>query len=113
MQQITDEIISKVHLVTSLQDRVLTWYIKYCADHPLAMLADTKDALNKEFINHKSNLHSIIGFKEITMRSNKTPWELDQKLKCVICEDSMQLTDGQHCKWFIASLIPHLRIAFS
>ena len=46
-QQIIDDNINKVHLVTALEDRALTWYIKYCVDHPLAMLANTKDALKK------------------------------------------------------------------
>ena len=39
------------------------------------------------------------------------PWELDQRLKCVIGKANMHLTDGQHCVWFIASLLPHLRIS--
>jgi len=41
------------------------------------------------------------------------PWELDQRLKCQIQEANMQLTDSQHHKWFIALLLPHLRIALS
>lgn len=77
------------------------------------MLAETKDALNKEFIKPKSDSESVVGFKEITMRVVETPWELYQRLKCVIWEANMQLTDGQHRKLFIASLLPHLRIALS
>jgi len=34
-------------------------------------------------------------------------------LKCVIREANMQLRDGQHCEWFIASILPHMRIALS
>ena len=37
----------KAQLVIALKDHALTWYIKYRSDHPLAMLAETKDALNK------------------------------------------------------------------
>jgi len=37
-----------------------------------------------------------------------TPWELDQRLKCTIRDANMTLTDGQHCEWFVASLLPHL-----
>ena len=53
VQQITDDNIKKVQLVTTLQDRTMTWYIKYCTDHPIATLAETKDALNKEFSKPK------------------------------------------------------------
>lgn len=45
----TDDNIKKAQLVTTLQDRALTWYIKYCIDNLLASLADTQVALNKEF----------------------------------------------------------------
>jgi len=113
VQQITDDNIKKAWLVTALQDHSLTWYIKYCSNNPLGTLTETKTTLNKEFTKPKSDLHSIVGFKEITMRVDETPWELDQRLKCVIREANMQITDGQHCEWFIASLLPHLRISLS
>ena len=47
------------------------------------------------------------------MRVDETPLELDQRLKCVIREANMQLTDGQHRKWFIDPLFPHLKISLS
>lgn len=47
------------------------------------------------------------------MQPVETPWELDQRMKCTICEANMNLTDGQHRKWFVASLLPHLRSALS
>ncbi len=100
-------------MVTVLQDQALTWYIKYYSDNPLATLVETKATLNKEFSKPKSDSHSVVGFKEITMRVDDTPWELDQRLKCVIREANMQLTDDQHREWFIASLLPHLRIVMS
>lgn len=52
-----------------------------------------------------------MGFKEIMMKLGETPWELDQRLKCKIHEANMNLTDGQHREWFVASLMPHLRVA--
>lgn len=54
VQQITDDNIKKAQLVTTLQDKVLTWYIKYCEDHPVTTLEDTHQALNREFKNPKS-----------------------------------------------------------
>lgn len=68
MQQITNDNIKKVQLVTTLQDRVLAWYIKYCSDNPLATLAETKTALKKDFSKSKSDSQSLVGFKEIMMR---------------------------------------------
>lgn len=58
-------------------------------------------------------MQSIVGFKEIMMRLDETPWELDQRLKCTIHEANMNLADGQHREWFVASLLPHLRSALS
>ena len=72
---------------------------------------DIQTALNREFSRPKSEAQSIIGFKEIMMLQGETPWELDQRLKCTIREANMNLTDGQHHKWFVASLMPHLRSA--
>lgn len=43
------------------------------------------------------------------MLRSETPWELDQRLKCTICEANMKLTDGEHHEWFVALLTPHLR----
>lgn len=47
------------------------------------------------------------------MQPDEMPWELDQMLKCTICEANMNLIDGQHHEWFVASLLPHLRSALS
>ena len=54
-----------------------------------------------------------MGFKEIMMKLGETPWELDQRLKCKIHEANMNVTGRQHHKWFMASLLPHLRVALS
>lgn len=50
---------------------------------------------------------------EITKRVGEMPWEVDQRLKCMIRKANIHLTDSQHHEWFIASLLPHLRIALS
>lgn len=89
------------------------WYIKYSNDNPNAGLTEIQTALNKEFSRPKSEAQSIVGFKEITMKPRETPWELDKRLKCKIREANMNSTDGQHHEWFVASLLPHLRVALS
>ena len=45
------------------------------------------------------------------MLPSETPWELDQRLKCTIREANMNLTNGEHREWFVASLLPHLSSA--
>lgn len=110
---ITYDHMKKVQLVTSLEDRTLTWCIKYCTDNPMASLAYTQTTLNKDSNRPKSETQSVVGFKEIAMKIGETPWELDQRLKCGIREASMNLIDSQHRDWFIAALLPHLSIALS
>ena len=112
-QGVTDEHIKKVTLVSALQDRALTWYIKYSNDNLTARVADIQATLNKEFSRPKSEVQPIVGFKEIVMKLGETPWELDQRLKCQIYEANMNLTDGKHREWFVASLLPHLRSLLS
>ena len=46
-QGVVDDNIKKAMLVSALQDRTLTWYIKYYTDNPLASLADTQIVMNK------------------------------------------------------------------
>ena len=100
-------------MVTALQDCVLTWYIKYCVDNPHASLAESQTNLNKEFSKTKFEAQSVIEFKEILMRVGETPWDFDQRLKCKIRQANMKISYTQHRDWFIASLLPHLRIALS
>ena len=69
--------------------------------------------LDKEFSRPKSEAQSFVGFKEIAMKLGETPWELDERLKCTIREANMNLMDGKHREWFMASLLPHLRVALS
>lgn len=47
------------------------------------------------------------------MKVDETTQDLDPRLKCRIHKDNMNLTDSQHHNWFIASLLPHLRIDLS
>ena len=73
VQGVTDENIKKVTLVSALQDRVLTWYIKHSNDNQNVGIADIQAALNREFSKPKSKAQSIMGFKEITMLPGENP----------------------------------------
>jgi len=112
-QKIIDDQMKKEMLVTASQDHALTWYIKYFTDNPSAVLVDIQTALNKEFNRPKFEAQSIVGFKEIMMKPGETPWDLDHRLKCKICEANMNLMDGKHHEWFVASLLPHLSVSLS
>ena len=48
-QGITNYQMKKSTLFISLQDRTLTWYIKYYIDNLTSLLADIQTVLNKEF----------------------------------------------------------------
>lgn len=65
--EVTDDNIKKATLVSALQDRALTWYIKHSNDHLNARIAEIQSALNREFSQPKSETQSIIGFKEIVI----------------------------------------------
>ena len=62
-QQITDDDLKKVQLVTGLQDKALGWYIKYSMTHPIVSLKYTKDALNNEFRKPKSQAQFVTEVK--------------------------------------------------
>lgn len=53
-QGVTYENIKKVMLVSALQDRALTWYIKGSNDNPSVGIMDIQILLNKEYIRPKS-----------------------------------------------------------
>ena len=73
-----------MQLVTSLQDRALSRYIKYCSTHPAVALKDMKDVLNNEFKKPKSQVKSLIEVKEIQKKVNEFAWDFDQRLKCLL-----------------------------
>ena len=112
-QGVIDDHMKTETLVSALQYHALTWYIKYCTDNMIFVLVDIQIALNKEFSRTKSEVQSIVGFKEIMLKPSETPWDLGQRLKCTIHEANMNLTGEQHCEWFVASLLAHLRVGLS
>ena len=72
----TDDDMKKAQLVTSLQDKALTWYINYNTTNPTASLKDTKDALNNEFKKPKSQAQYVIEVKEIKLKMNGSAWDI-------------------------------------
>ena len=99
--------------MSALQDRALTWYVKYYTDNPNTTLADTQQALNREFSKPKSEAQLVIEFKEIRHKVDETPWDFDQRLKFLIRQANMIIKNSQHRDLYIASLLPHLRVPLS
>jgi len=52
-QGIMDDKMKKAMLVSTLQDRMLMWYIKYFTDNSMSMLVYIQTMLNKEFSRPK------------------------------------------------------------
>lgn len=76
-------------------------------------MAETKQAMNNEFKKPKSQAHFVTEFKEIQQRVNESAWDFDQRLKSLFQQANMKITDDQHRDWYIASLLPHLRLLLS
>jgi len=74
-QQIMDDNIKKAVLVSTLQDRVLTWYMKYSGINPMAWIMDIYIELKKDFSWPKLELQPVVGLKEITMIPGETLWD--------------------------------------
>ena len=72
-QGVTDDNIKKMTLVSVVQDRTLTRYIKHSSDNLNAGIMVIQAAVTREFSRPKSEVQSIIGFKDITMLPSKTP----------------------------------------
>ena len=90
-----DDHLKKEKLVTTLQDKALSWYIKYSINHQFASLKNTKDALHNEFWNVKSQAQFVNEIKEIK-KVNEFAWDFDQKLKCLLQQANLKISDKQH-----------------
>jgi len=62
-QGVRDDHINKATLFSTLQDRTMTWYIKYSNDSLNVRVVDIKAAMNSEFSRPKSKMQPIFGFK--------------------------------------------------
>jgi len=60
------------------------------------MLKDTKYVLNNEFKKPKSQAQSVTKVKEIKKRVNESAWYFDQRLKCLLQQANLQISDEKH-----------------
>ena len=71
---------------------------------------EIKATLKQQFKIPKSYSQTVNELKGIKQWLFESVWEADQRLKKVIRDGGFHYDDRQHTKWFIAMLLPHLRI---
>ena len=64
----------------------------------------------KEFKKPKSESQCITELKDIKQLPTKSVWDFDQKFKALIDQVSFEFAPEQHREWFIAALLPHIRL---
>ena len=107
-KNITDLDVRTMQLITSFQDRALTWFMKFSSTQN-PTLDEIKAALTKEFKKPKSESQSITKLKEIQQRRGESVWDFDQRFKVLLDQVSFTISPAQHKEWFIAALLPHIR----
>ena len=75
-----------------------------------ASLDDKKKALTAEFKKPKSLSQCITELKEIKKLENESVWELDQRFKMLMGQMIFNIPEEHHKEWFIAALLPHIRL---
>jgi hypothetical protein len=73
-------------------------------------LNDIKTALIVEFKKPKLESQCITELKEIKKKVVEPVWEFDHRFKTLIGHLSFQIPYEQNKEWFIAALLPHIRV---
>jgi hypothetical protein len=69
-----------------------------------------KTALTVKFKKPKSESQCITKLKEIKKRIVEPVWEFNQRFKTLIDHLSFQIPNEKNKEWFIAALLPHIRV---
>jgi hypothetical protein len=109
IKQVQDDNVKLVQLATTFRERALTWYMKYTTGHNRT-LAEVRTAMIKEFKKPKSESQCIAELKDIKQLPTETVWDFDQRFKTLIDQVSFELAPQQHKEWFIAAMLPHIRL---
>ena len=64
----------------------------------------------KEFKKTKSKSQCITELKDIKKLPTESMWDFDHKFKALIDQVSFEFAPEQHKEWFIAVLLPHIRL---
>jgi hypothetical protein len=74
------------------------------------LLNSIKTVLISEFKKPKSKSQCITELKEIKQKIAEHVWEFDQIFKTLTGHLSFQILDEKNKEWFIAALLPHIRV---
>jgi len=109
VKQVNDPDMKANQMVTTFRDQALNWFMKHSAGQPKT-LAEIRMALIAEFKKTKSESQCIIELKEIKQMNGESTWDFDQQFKVLMGQVSFEISDAQHKEWFIAVLLPHIRV---
>jgi hypothetical protein len=73
-------------------------------------LNDINNALIAEFKKPKSESQCITEMKEIKQKVAEPVWEFDKRFETLTCRLTFQIPNEQNKEWFIAALLPHIRV---
>jgi hypothetical protein len=73
-------------------------------------LNEINNALNVDFKKPNSKSQCITEMKEIKQKVAEPIWEFYQRFKTLTCRLTFQIPDMQKKEWFIAALLPHIRL---
>jgi hypothetical protein len=82
-------------------------FVQRAAPKPLNVI---NTALIYEFKKPKLESQCITKLKEIKQRVAKPVWDFDQRFKTLTGHMIFQIQNKQNKEWFIASLLPHIRV---
>jgi hypothetical protein len=111
IKNVTDEAVKRTQFSTTLRDHALSWYMKLVQGlvQPKP-LNEIKNVLIAEFKKPKSESQCITELKEIKKKVAEPVWEFDQRFKTLTGRLTFQIPDEQNKEWFIAALLPHIRV---
>lgn len=75
-------------------------------------LTEIKTVLILEFKKSKLESQCITELKEIKQGANESVWDFDQRFKSLMDKIAFLIHAQQHKEWFIATLVPHIRMPF-
>ena len=111
IKQVQNDDIKKAQLTTTFRDRALTWFMKFSTNtQQPKTIQEINDELKKEFKKAKFESQCITELKENKQMPHESVWDFDQRFKTLLGQVSFEFPAQQHQEWFIATLLPHIRL---
>ena len=113
VKQALDDDAKKGQLVMTLRGHALDWFMKFVqvpTGTPTMTMAEIRKGFIEEFIKMKSEAQYIIELKEIKKYPNEIFWDFIQRFKMPMERVNFKMSDVWHKEWFIAVLVPHIRL---